>query len=238
MHYPRHVAMIPDGNRTRAKDNGLDEIQGHLTGIDRSMELIQHIFTHTPIEVMTGRWLSTENVSTRDPEYVRTLCNFFKLKGDLLDDFLVQHRISFRRIGSPEGLPEDFVEYMVDKTQRFAFSDSSKTVVFAINYGWRDEIMRGITSLASSSSDLAEFQKNLTETTLSTAMDLGDLPAVELVIRTKGDKAHRTSWFMSWWIWYAELYFTPLKYPDFTIQEFDKAIAWFDAVAEYRNFGK
>jgi undecaprenyl diphosphate synthase len=238
MHYPRHVAMIPDGNRTRAKENWLEEIQGHLTGIDRSMDLIQYIFTKTPIEVMTGRWLSTENVSGRDPEYVRTLCNFFKLKGDLLNDFLKEHRINFRRIGSPDGLPEDFVEYMRDKSASFKFVDSSKTVVFAINYGWRDEIMRGIKALIANASDLWNFQKNLTESSLAAAMDLGDLPPVDLVIRTKGDKAHRTSWFMSRWIWYAELYFTAIKYPDFSVTEFDKALARFDEIAAFRNFGK
>lgn len=78
----------------------------------------------------------------------------------------------------------------------------------------------------------------ITEDTLSKYMDLGALPPVELVIRTKGDEAQRTSGFMARWIGYAELYFTAKTYPAFQPADVDEALRWFNEVADKRNFGK
>jgi undecaprenyl diphosphate synthase len=64
------------------------------------------------------------------------------------------------------------------------------------------------------------------------------VPPIELVIRTKGDQAQRTSGFMSWRIGYAELYFTAKKCPEFDIPEYEKALTRFDDIANLRNYGK
>lgn len=69
-------------------------------------------------------------------------------------------------------------------------------------------------------------------------MDLGDFPPIELVIRTKGKMAQRLSGFMTWWISYAELYFSDKYFPDFTVNELQKVLEWFNSIVEYRNYGK
>ena len=76
----------------------------------------------------------------------------------------------------------------------------------------------------------------LTEEEFGKYLDLGDLPPVDLVIRTKADEARRLSGFMLWWIGYAELYFTDIKFPAFNLDELQKALTWFDSIAEKRNF--
>lgn len=238
MHYPRHIAIIPDGNRTRAKEHWLDDIEWHLKGIDISTELSKYIFTQTPIEVMTGWWLSTENIANRSSEYIANLCQLFIVKGDLMNEFLQEHRINFRRIWSPVWLPWDFVEHMLNKQKIFSYEDSAKTIIFAINYGWRDEIMRGIRTLIDRAWDIQTLKTNLTDISLWSAMDLWSYPPIELVIRTKGNLAHRTSGFMSRWIGYAELYFTDTKYPDFDTSELKHALERYNQVYMYRNFGK
>jgi undecaprenyl diphosphate synthase len=103
-------------------------------------------------------------------------------------------------------------------------------MIFAINYSGRDEILRGVQALIQSGQEI-------TEEALSSHMDLANIPPVDLVLRTKGDTSRRLSGFMSWWIGYAELYFTPTLYPALTTDEVAESIAWFDSIASARNFG-
>ena len=77
---------------------------------------------------------------------------------------------------------------------------------------------------------------NITEEEISNSLDLGNMPPIELVIRTKGDQAQRTSGFMSWRIGYAELYFTPKKCPELDTQEYEKALNRFNDMANLRNY--
>lgn len=202
-----------------------------MAGVNKAIELIKHVFTHTPIEVFTGRGLSTENVKQRTPEEITYLMELYKISGSLLDDFMKENHINFRRVGSPEWLTPDFVQYLENKQKEMNFW-TNKYAVFCINYGGRDEILRGIQKRHQAGAPA------LTEELFSTYCDFWDLPPVELVIRTKGHLAQRTSGFLSRWLGYAELYFTEKKYPDLSIEEFEKALTWFDQVQEYRNFGK
>lgn len=79
---------------------------------------------------------------------------------------------------------------------------------------------------------------DLTEEKFGSYLDFGDLPPIELVMRTKGNEAKRLSGFMLWWIAYAEIYFTPLKFPAFNTVALEEALQWFDEIQGKRNFGK
>lgn len=68
----------------------------------------------------------------------------YKIIGNDLDEFLAENRINFARIGNPDGLPDDFREFLETKKQTFSFPDSSRYAVLALNYGGRDEIVRGV----------------------------------------------------------------------------------------------
>jgi len=233
MQYPKHVAIIPDGNRTRAKANDKTVAEAYMISYEKAIELIIHTFTQTDVKVFTLRWLSTENGQKRPKEEFDFLMTMYKIVEEDLDEFLKEHKVNFKVIGNLWGITNDFREYLVDKQERNTYN-TDRYFVFAINYGGRDEILRGIKKLAEEKKDLTI----ITEEDISNSLDLGNVPPIELVIRTKWDQAQRTSGFMSWWIGYAELYFTAKKCPEFDIKEYEKALVWFDQMANLRNYWK
>jgi len=233
MNYPKHVAIIPDGNRTRAKVNDKTVAEAYMISYEKAVELIVHTFTHTDVKVFTLRGLSTENAKKRPKEEFDFLMTMYKIVEEDLDEFMKEHKINFKAIGDLSWITDDFREYLLAKQERNTY-DTDKYFVFAINYGGRDEIVRWVKKLAEEKKDLT----TITEEDISNALDLGNIPPIELVIRTKGDQAQRTSGFMSWWIGYAELYFTAKKCPEFDIPEYEKALKWFNDMADLRNYGK
>jgi undecaprenyl diphosphate synthase len=180
MNYPKHVAIVPDGNRTRAKENGKTAGEAYMIGYERAIELIIHTFTETDVKVFTLRGLSTENSTKRPKEEYDFLMTMYKIIEEDLDGFMKEHKVNFKVIGDLHGITDDFREYLVAKQQRNTY-DSDKYFVFAINYGGRDEIVRGIRKLAEEKKDLT----TVTEEDISKSLDLGNVPPIELVIRTK-----------------------------------------------------
>ncbi len=233
MNYPKHVAIVPDGNRTRAKANDKTVAEAYMISYEKAVELIIHTFTHTDIKVFTLRGLSTENAQKRPKEEFDFLMTMYKIVEEDLDEFLKEHKVNFKVIGDLNWITDDFRNYLVAKQKRNTY-DTDRHFVFAINYGGRDEIVRGIRKLAQEKKDLTI----VTEEDITKSLDLGNVPPIELVIRTKWDQAQRTSGFMSWWIGYAELYFTAKKCPEFDIPEYEEALKWFDHIADLRNYGK
>ena len=236
MNNPKHLAIIPDWNRTRSKQQWISVFEWYLKSIDVAIELIQWIFTNTDIEVFSWRWMSTENLQKRSAEESEYLFWLFKICGDRIDDFLKEHRINFKWIGNPNWIADDFLAYLNQKTIDFTFEWSKKTLVFAVNYGWRDEIMRGFQAYSQAKESWLE-NREPTEDVLSSYMDLWNLPVIDYVIRTKWDVSCRTSGYMARWIWYAELFFTKTLYPAFTIDELKTALAHYEQIVQYRNFG-
>ena len=153
-----------------------------------------------------------------------------KITEDLYEVFRKCH-VNFRVAGDKSKLPDYLVQFLNEKEFEFKYPDSSKTFVLAINYGWQDEILRAVKKLEDSGDEIS--QENLEK-----YMDFGWLPTVDLVIRTKQKLAKRLSWFMLWRIGYAQLYFTDLYCPDFTVEEFEKAITWWNDSLWSQNFGK
>ena len=133
------------------------------------------------MEVVTGWFLSTENLHKRSEAELEFIFSIYKTIGNDLDDFLQENHINFKRIGNPDGVPEDFAAFLRAKEERFSFGESQKYAVFAINYGGRDEIIRGVKDLLTNEGENAE----ISEENISKYMDLGNLPPVEMVIRTK-----------------------------------------------------
>lgn len=233
MNYPKHVAIIPDWNRTRAKVNDKSVAEAYMISYQKGVDLIKYTFTNTDIKVFTLRWLSTENAQKRPKEEFDFLMNMYKLIDDDLDEFLIENKINFKAIWDLNWITDDFKQYLIEKSERTK-SNSDRYFVFGINYGWRDEIIRWIKKLESENFDISK----ITEEDLSKNLDLWNIPNIELVIRTKWDQAQRTSGFMSRWIGYAELYFTAKKCPEFEVSDFKESLQRFDKMAELRNYGK
>jgi undecaprenyl diphosphate synthase len=167
MQYPKHVAIIPDGNRTRAKLHEKSVAEAYMTSYEKALDLIRYTFTETNVEIFTLRGLSTENGVKRPKEEFDFLMNMHKLVEEDLDDFLHEHQVNFKPIGNFEGITEEFKEYLIAKQQRNTYN-TGKYFVFAINYGGRDEIVRGIHKLATQGVDMQQ----ITEQQISQSLDL------------------------------------------------------------------
>lgn len=236
MHFPQHIGIIPDGNRTRAKKNGYKAIQGHLEGVAKSKKIIKHIFTNTEIKVLTLRWLSTENARKRPPEEYSYLMNIFldHTIDNELNEFLRTNRINYRRLGNPTGIHNELTKSLHKKMQEHDYPESNRTICIAINYGWRDEIIRAIQTYNTQGYDMT----NISEQDITNRLDTHDLPDLDLIIRTKAHHAQRLSGFMAWQAAYAELYFSEKLFPDFDTDALDNALERFNDIATYRNFGQ
>ena len=138
MQYPKHVAIIPDGNRTRAKANDKTVAEAYMISYEKAIELIIHTFTQTDVKVFTLRWLSTENGQKRPKEEFDFLMTMYKIVEEDLDEFLEEHKVNFKVIGNLSGVTDDFREYLVAKQERNTYN-TDRYFVFAINYGGRDE---------------------------------------------------------------------------------------------------
>jgi undecaprenyl diphosphate synthase len=167
MNYPKHVAIVPDGNRTRAKEHGKDVAEAYMTSYEKAVELIQYTFTNTDVKVFTLRGLSTENAQKRPKEEFDFLMTMYKIVEEDLDGFMNEHKVNFKVIGDLNGITDDFRNYLVAKQQRNTY-DSDRYFVFAINYGGRNEIVRGIHKLAEEGKDMTQIN----EEDISNALDL------------------------------------------------------------------
>lgn len=229
----RHIAIIPDGNRTRATSQSLQTIEGHLAWQQNSFVLMQWVFKNTAIDVFTIRWLSTENLISRTTKELDYLALIYEQALDQAAEFMTERKISLRRIWSPLWMNERLISVLESAVAKLTF-ETDKVICLGINYGGHDEILRWIQHRYDQGADGAE----LTREWFANHLDMKWLPMVDLVVRTKSHLATRLSGYLLRWIAYAELYFTPVLFPDFDVEQLQKALDWFEEVKEHRNFGK
>ena len=221
---PRHIAIIMDGNGRWAKKQGMPRFKGHQEGVKVTKEIVKYC-SDIGIPFVTLYVFSTEN-KKRSSEEVNFLMGLIRqhLKAEL--KFYADNNIRVLHIGDLAGLPLSVQEEIVavrEKTKDYKGS----SVVLAINYGGKDEIVRSIKSLNS------ERLANMTEGDFSLCLDTKDIPPVDLVIRTGGEK--RLSNFLLWQCAYAELYFSDKYWPDWKCEDLQIAID--DYMTRNRRFG-
>ncbi len=228
--YPKHIALIPDGNRTWAKEKWFMSFVWHLEGFNRIVELWKYIFEQTPIKVFTAWGLSTENLKNRSKEELNYLFDLYKKIWTDIFDTLKKNKVNFKIAWNINQLPQHLQDFLNTKMKELNF-DTDRYMVLALNYGGQDEILRAMEKMCKNNEEA-------TKENLEKYMDFWNIPPVELVIRTKQKLAKRLSGFMLWWIGYAQLYFTDLYLPDFTVEEFKKALKWYHETHKTQNFGK
>jgi undecaprenyl diphosphate synthase len=222
----QHVGVIVDGNRRWAKARGLPTLAGHRAGYARVKELARWLFARG-VKYASFYLFSRENWK-RSGEEVSYLMRLLEdgLRHDVAD--FVKDSIQLKFAGGREQLSPVLQQLMREAEQ--ATAQGRKGTIFAcINYGGQQDIVEAVRRLAGQASDL----KKLTLAELKAALTTAELPACDLVIRTSGEQ--RLSNFLLWETAYAELYFTPVFFPDFTEAELDQALAWF--AKRQRRFG-
>lgn len=225
-----HLAIIMDGNGRWAKQKNLPRIAGHQQGVEAVTRIVDACIRHN-IRVLSLFAFSSENWG-RPQQEVNALM-------ELLLHFLATQRqkmldggIRLRVIGDVSRLSGP-VQQALDEAQQVTSQGQTLTLVLALSYGGRDEIMRAARQIAKSVSRGELDPDSLDNKQFSTFLDTGDIPEPDLLIRTSGEM--RISNFLLWQAAYAELYFTDVLWPDFDADELQKAID--DYLRRKRRFG-
>ncbi len=223
---PSHVGVIMDGNGRWAQLRGLPRVEGHRVGAERAKEIIE-VSAEIGIKCLTLYTFSTENWQRPSSE-VSMLMRLLEiyLKKEL--SVLIKRGIVFKAIGEIWRLPEN-IRALVRETEERTASNKGMTLVTALSYSGRNEIVRAMKKAVASGCDVGE----LTEDTFSKYLDTEGLPPPDLIIRTSGER--RLSNFLLWQSAYAELYFTDTLWPDFDRAEMMLAIQ--DFQGRERRFG-
>lgn len=246
---PTHIAIIMDGNRRWAKERGLPPLAGHRRVTDVVLEpLIEHA-AERGVKYMTFWAFSTENWK-RDKKEVEGLMRLFRhlIKNQL--ERLHKKGVRIRVIGDPTKFAPDIRNGLIRAVEQTK-NNTKITVVFALNYGGRDELLRAIKRAISyqlsalprrqagirqkegkRNNNFAEGWRLTTES-FSHFLDTAGIPDPELIVRTGGDQ--RLSGFLLWQSEYSELYFPMWYMPEFTPAKLDEAIVEFNR--RQRRFG-
>ena len=222
---PCHVGIIMDGNGRWAKKRLMPRGVGHNAGMNRMIGLASHAKA-CGVKYLTLYVLSTENLSSRPKDEIEGLFTLFRKYFTTNVKKLYKEKAAVKIIGDIAALPED-IQKLLKGGEENSPADAEFTINFAINYGSRAEILRAVNLAVEKGEklDICGFQ---------TLLYTGDMPDPDLIIRTGGDK--RLSNFLLFQSAYAELYFTDVYFPDFSDEEFDKALAEF--AGRERRYGK
>ena len=228
---PKHIAIIMDGNGRWAKERGKLRIFGHKNGVTSVRSTIE-ASAELGVEVLTLYAFSTEN------------WNRPKLEVDMLMGLLVsslkkevksfiKNDICLQTIGNIDLLPKK-VQKQLNEVVEQTKNNTRLIVNVALSYSSKEEIVNAFKNISKKIVNNQLAIKEIDQNIINNHLYTRNLPNVDLVIRTSGEK--RISNFMLWQIAYAELYFTDVFWPDFNKQEFYKAIIEYQQ--RERRFGK
>ncbi|MGQ9780099.1 MAG: isoprenyl transferase [Bacillota bacterium] len=228
---PVHVAIIMDGNGRWARRRGMPRSAGHRAGVER-IEDVLRATADCGVKYLTLFAFSTENWR-RSPEEVAYLMQLLAETLTERAERLRAQGVALRFIGRRDRLPPDLVAKMA-AVEAMAPAEQKVTLTIAIDYGSRDEILRAARSIAEAAKEGRLAPEELTEEVFSDYLYTRGLPDPDLIIRTSGEQ--RISNFLLWQGAYAEYWFTPVLWPDFTAAEFIRALQ--EYARRERRFGR
>ncbi|MDR3155857.1 MAG: di-trans,poly-cis-decaprenylcistransferase [Holosporaceae bacterium] len=208
----QHLAFILDGNRRWAELNGVSVNDGHRSGGERVRE-ITSLLPGYGIRYVTYYLFSTENWH-RPKQEVDFLMSFFC---EIFDNFdqACKNNVRFLTIGNTAILPvntKTTLQRLVDKTK----NSTELTIIIAINYSGRDEIIRATKKIASDIMDGKMNVQDITEKSFESYMDTRDIPFPDAIVRTS---EKRISNFLIWQMAYSEMFFVNKYWPDFNAED-------------------
>jgi len=218
-----HLAIILDGNRTWARLNNKPEILGHSEGA-KNIQNIVKLSLKNNIKVLSLYVLSTENLKNRSQFELQHLFSLFE-KLINYKSLFEENKVKLQISGDLSLLPNS-VQNSMNTLLKETKTNNAMVLNLCMNYGGRDEIIRAIKKI--------KTPLEITEETFAKYLDTGNLPEVDLLIRTGGHQ--RISNFLIWKAAYAELFFSNQNWPDFNENEFNKALEFYNNTD--RKFGK
>lgn len=215
-----HLAIIMDGNGRWAKKQGKLRVRGHEAGAKKVREITEFV-VKTEINYLTLYAFSTENWNRPETE-VKALMKLLEKYLVSQRDVFIKNSIKFDYIGDIS-LFSEALKTEIEKSVELTKHCTALTQVLALNYGFKDELVRAVKKLKNS---------EINEKSINDALDIG--VDVDLLIRTGGES--RLSNFLLWQGAYAELGFTDTLWPDFTCKELEDMILKYKKT--HRRFGK
>ncbi len=226
---PLHIGFIMDGNGRWAQKRGLPRNMGHREGADTFKNIAQYC-KKLGIKYITFYAFSTENWK-RPKEEVDELMRLFNNYLDEVKKYAKENtRLIF--LGDKSAFPSEMSDKM-NEIEAFSRDFDDMTLMLAMNYGGRDDIVQAARKIAEMYSNKELKTEDINESLFSNLLYTQGLPDVDLLIRPSGEK--RISNFLIWQSAYAEYYFTDTLWPDFTPKELDKALI--DYASRNRRFG-
>ena len=216
---PQHVAIIMDGNGRWAELRGKERYEGHAAGVEPVRASLRAA-ARQGVKYLTLYAFSTENWG-RPAQEVDALMELFCKSVVNETPELIRQGVEIRMIGDRTRFSEKVQRYLAEAEQRTA-GGKTLTLILALNYSSRSEITRAVRQIAARAASGELAPEEISEGTISAALDTAPYPNPDLIVRTSGE--HRLSNFLLWQASYAELYFPEVLWPDFTEEEFDRAM--------------
>lgn len=227
---PRHVAIIMDGNGRWAEQRGEERYVGHMQGVESVRRAVKAALRNG-VEYLTLYAFSTENWG-RPAEEVNALMEILCKSIVAETPELKAQGVRVRMIGDRSRFSERVREHLAQIEEQTAELEKL-TLVLALNYSARSELVRAARRLAEEAAAGKLDPAQIDEKKVADALYTDFCPDPDLIVRTSGEC--RLSNFLLWQASYAELYFPEVLWPDFTEEEFDKALAVY--AGRDRRFG-
>ena len=223
---PKHIVIIPDGNRRWAKKHGLEPIEGHKKGLEAAFNVVK-ASKNIGVKVLTLWSFSTENWKRPTME-VRYLMHIYQIFFKKHVKELIKEGVRFKWLGRRDRVPQSLKKLLLAIEKQTA-KNKNYILNICLDYGGRDELIRAFRKIMRKGIKPSQVNEDL----ISKNLDTAGLPEPDLLIRTSGEK--RTSGMMPWQTAYTEFYFSKLYFPDFSQKELKRAIA--DYSARPRRYG-
>jgi len=228
---PKHLAIIMDGNGRWAKQKGMLRAIGHENGT-KAVRTTVEFCAKLGVKNLTLYAFSTENWSRPKLE-VDTLMKLLvsSLKKEI--NTLLDNNIKLNAIGNLSLLPKKVYKEL-DEVIELTSKNTHMNLTLALSYGSREELVTAVKEISNKVKNNIISEESIDQSVINKHLYTHNLPDVDLLIRTSGEQ--RISNFLLWQIAYAELYFTPVLWPDFTEQHLSEAIIEYQK--RERRFGK
>lgn len=236
---PKHVAIIPDGNRRWARLQGLNPLYGHEVGYEKVKEVLNWLW-ELGVKIATIYGMSYENCTRRSEEERNHLMNLLRRSLDEFgsDDYLSKYRVRVKFVGRLELIPPDILSKIAEVEERSSKYDEHFLNI-ALCYGGRQEIVDAVVKLVKDVLEgnvrVEDVNEDLFRRYLSTShLSINGFEEPDLVIRTSGEL--RISNFLLWQIAYSELYFCDVYWPEFRRIDLLRAVRSYQK--RERRFGR
>ncbi|WP_028372169.1 isoprenyl transferase [Legionella lansingensis] len=228
---PKHIAIIMDGNGRWAQNRGLLRVEGHRAGVE-TVKTVIRCCLQTQIPILSLFAFSSENWSRPENEVEFLMQLFIEALGHEVQE-LHQHGVCLRFTGDRTGLSQKLQEQM-QSAEKLTTNNNRLILNVVVNYGGKWDIVQAVKAIAKQVCAGQLKLEDIDESLIGNALSTHDLPDPDLFIRTSGEQ--RISNFFLWQLAYTELYFTDIQWPDFTAEEFKKALTSFSL--RERRYGK